>query len=299
MSSKRDSTDGATWVFAIITGIVAWIVHRFVSIFTPQMLRDAVEVSDRKNLFDGPASTPDFQNASEAYEKMCLIDPLEHKNDPRIPGLLEQYRKIIHGEIADPEATHIPSEYVEGRPNPDYLTYLKNQHRINPERTQWMVAEIERVSRVKEERDVINEYGGMIMSMGFPPDLMAAALLEDRINALDAEQWKRFVSVTKEYLKDYEDEVVYHFMKHFTDTRFFEPEILHKFSVFYKYGVPIKLNVELSDGRITMEQAELIIHYQDETDCTWEEAVRYVLEYSIERHQKEELSRRYREMTGE
>lgn len=293
-SQGDKSADIFTWIVAVFTALLGWMVHRTIRPLMPKVLRPKEKgISDYAShgVFKDP-DTETVENISSLYELMCVREPLAHKNDPRISEILQKYKKVLSGEIVDQDCRHMPSEYIDGKFNNDYRTYLIHQDKVQD--APWIKDEIKRIDEKSEVRDVALDYGRMLLELGFPLEVMGAAIKDERINSFEPEDWKKFVEKTNEYLKHYEPRTVYNFMDYVLDHEFFNDDTMSIFSACFENDVPLELSLELARRRITMEQAQAIITYREEIECSWEEAIHDVIEKYVEKEDKERLAQDYK-----
>jgi hypothetical protein len=238
-------------------------------------------------------------NISEAYERMCVVHPLEYKDDPSVPGVIAQYKKLLSGELQDPEGRHVPSEYLLDHRNLDYETYILAQKKALGKDGR-LCKEAKRLKAVNEEEDLRTDFTVKLIDMGFPAEVLDAVMSDEKLNTFKAADWKKLTGAVKEYLSEYDVEIVTEYLETFHDIKTLaNGDKMEAYATYRKYSVPIEVVVEIVRGRITVEQASRIIKLAIDEDYQWEQAVTEVLQEDADRSAEKDLRDRYRQMVRE
>jgi len=294
----------ATLGVSIVTVIFGWLIHGWVrklvsKLYAPKKVSMDTPLSNLKGSLDADLTikrgTEDTDNIAYMYEQMCALHPLRYENDPRVPVVLERYRKIVSGEEPDREGRHVPSEKLDGGANPDYLRYLINQRKVLGE-PDWLMKEIKRTEEVVELDDIRSDYLVAMLDMGIPAEIAVGMIRDDRLDTFEPEDWQTFMRKVKGYVSRYPADVVYNFVANISDKEtLFDEDKLDTFAVYQEHDAPISMSLEIVQGRITTDQAEKITRLVVEEDYPWDEAMEEVLQETINESKAEELRERYRD----
>jgi hypothetical protein len=292
------------WIFAIVITLIGYIVYSAVksvldrhyapkdpTLSTPLTeFKESAAIDNRLAISHREV----IVNISEAYERMCVLEPMEYKNDPAIPGIIAQYKKLLSGELKDPEGRHVPSEFLLEERNPDYDRYINAQRGTG---NKGLRRESRRLKVAIGEENLRNEFTTQLLLMKFPALVINSVLSEEKLNSYSSEDWKKLTQRVSQYCEEYSAEAVAEFLETFHDLNvLLDPEKLLSFVTFRKYSVPVNIVSEIIYGRISVEQAARILKLGVDDSYTWEEAVEEVLQEDADKNAEKELRTQYREM---
>jgi len=235
-----------------------------------------------------------IENISERFERMCILDPITYKDDPTISAVVDQYKKLLRGEIKDPEGRHMPSEILNGKRNLDYDTYIAAQKKVmgNAGRRECL-----RLKRIDQEESIRADFVIKLVEMDFPVEVLDAVLSDEKLNAYSAADWKNLTKAVKGYLDDNSAEAVSEFLCQFNEIAILcDSEKMEIFSVFYKHAAPMPIITEFVRGRISLDQGVRITQLVMQEKYDWDEATEEVLEEDLERATEADLKKKYRKM---
>lgn len=215
------------------------------------------------------------------YELKCVDDPLGHERDPEIPQLVEDYRKLLSGELLDPTASHAPSEAREGSVNPDYIQYLKSQKRALKRAGKdatWFEGEYKRVSTVQKEEDVSRDFRLEIHKMGMPTELTYVACSEERIESYAPSDWSALIRAMKRFKGKFDLPSIHSYLVNVTRKEtLLDEDRLEQYELLLGFDVPEKVCAALVQAEIDEGQFERIIRLIEERDYHYEDAIREVI----------------------
>ena len=236
------------------------------------------------------------ENISARFERMCLLDPIAYKNDPALPAVIEQYGKLLRGEIADPQGRHMPSETLLGKPNPDYKTYVMVQKKVLGKQG-GLCGEARRLITIDKEDALRVEFITKLDEMNFPVEVVSAVLSDEKLNSFTAKNWVTLTATTRKYLQEYTAGEVADFFQQFDDIKILcDPTKIEAYTIFRKYSAPLNIVVEIIRDRITVDQGVRIMKLVIDSSYEWDEAVQEILEEDFEKSEVEELTAKYRSM---
>jgi hypothetical protein len=293
------------WIFAFILTLIGFVIYGIIKSMLDKhfSLKDPTLSTPLKAFKETAAidnrlvtrARRSVTNISEAYERMCVLDPLEYKDDPSIPGIIEQYKKLLRGELLDSEGRHVPSEFLMDKRNPDYDAYIRAQANAQGSKLR---KEARRLKASESEEDMRADFTAHLLEMNFPVDVLSAVLTEQKLNKYKAEDWKKLARQVKLYCEKYPSEFVAEFLETFSDLRIlFDAEKMHAYFTYRQYSVPVNVVTEIVRGRITVKQAERILKLGIDDSYSWEEAVKEVLEEDAQADVENKLRAKYRRMT--
>lgn len=277
-TNNEKKGDVFSWIFAITVGLLFYVINIFVDkIFKPFWAAPAepkIDIYTTHNIFDAPKSKvfedlSILENISEKYERMCLIDPIAYRNDPQISSVLEDYKSLLNGTIKDPKGQHIPTEFIDGSRNPDYLLYMKNQYKVLG--LDWFKNEIHRIEGCKEEINIVDSFVDTLSDLGLDLQYLAVAVNEERINNFNADNWKSLVEKTKKYENAYGEKHTYLFLKYTTD-EYLNDTSMETFNALMCQDLDIDLALKISNGNYTTEEILEIVRIKDEYSLSYKDA---------------------------
>jgi hypothetical protein len=235
-----------------------------------------------------------IENISERFERMCVLDHFAYKDDPSIPTVIDQYRKLLRGEIKDPEGRHMPSEILNGNRNPDYDKYIAAQKSVMGKTG---CRESIRLKRINQEDELRVSFVTKLLEMKFPEAVLGAVLSDNKLNSYTADDWKRLTKTVKGYLEIYPAEIVAQFLSYFDELSILcDSNKIETFSIFYKYDAPMPIVSEIIRERITVDQGLRITKLVINEKYDWDEAMEEVLEEDTQKATEEDLRKQYRQM---
>lgn len=296
------------WIFATIVVLIGY------GIFI--VIRKAIEKATALKQPDLQTPLPEFKethglrqqlnsiafhaphNISERFEEMCILHPLQYKNDPTLPEVIANYKSLLNGEILDVEGRHVPSVKINGARNPDYQTYLESQKKALAKAQVARVGvnqELGRLDRLDAEDNARADLLVELLKMNIPVSVLNGALVDEKINEYTAEDWKDFGKIVKDYLSEYPEEIVAEFMCAFHSHKIvFDSDKMEQFAIFRKYQVPMRVVKEIIQDRITVIQAQKIMILVQRDDYKWDEAIQEVIEEDLKEAAEQDLRSTYR-----
>jgi hypothetical protein len=291
------------WIFAIVSVLIVFMVSLQIkrimdkkfALKTPTLTTPLSEFRE-SNATDTRFKTSNIRyisNISEKFERMCILDPLSYVDDPETQSVVEQYGKLLRGELKDPEGRHMPSEFLQGTRNPDYEIYIKNQRKVlgNVARR-----ESYRIAKVNEEDALRSELINKLAALNFPEEVLLAVLDDSKLNTYTANDWRKLATCVKDYLQSYSAETVSAFLSLFVEPAILcDAEKMEVFSVFHQYSAPMPIVAEIIRGRVTMDQGIRITKLVVNNEYDWAEAMQEVLEEDLEKATEDDLRTAYRQ----
>ncbi len=239
------------------------------------------------------------ESVVQKYERMCVVEPFKHRGDPSIPGLIKDYNDIISGKVLDQDGSNVPSEFLLGRKNPDYQTYLTNQARALKkismvETSNALRTEKKRVLHRDAEDRARNMFYAQLVEQGVPLLLVSAALTDEKLNTYTENDWRTFCRVVKEYLEMSDRAIVTDFVSTFDDQKIvFDLNKFESFAVFHQFHIPKDILVELVRERVSADQAIKIVNLHDVYEYDWSDAMEEVLQEDLKKSSEEDLRKQY------
>jgi len=241
------------------------------------------------------------QSISLQYEEMCIRNPLDYKDKKVVFEVINKYKDIISGKTLDPTGYNIPSEYIDGMPNPDYLKYLNNQSknlsRLGKQST-WVHKEHERFYNTIKYSKLQKKFVKSLIEFGIPENLVYATVSDYRLTTYTPNDWDKLKDSLKRYLEEFDVSYVIEYVL------FFEGDKLHDYNSIEKYhtlrdcGVEADIAKIVIDGDITDEQLYHIINLIDTKAYKPYDAVLKVLTDFNIKEKEEELRSFYRRKTA-
>jgi len=149
-----------------------------------------------------------FASHGKAYEYTCIYYPKEYAGDPRVPGILANYKSLLNGDILDPKMIHAPSETLidpetkESETNDDYLTYLEGQTKALKRAklvSEAMTSEYKRVSKLFRENGIIRDFRTELLDQGLPIIYLESAVTTERMQTYKPGDWKDLIEAVASY----------------------------------------------------------------------------------------------------
>jgi hypothetical protein len=187
---ERKESSAGFWIFSIVIVLFTWLVRKTVGLIIPDPYKvrevdfentdefapSRASKNIRKSIFDE-------ENVAELYEKLCVLEPVQYRNDPRIPAVLAKYKKVLKGQLLDKEGRHMPTPKLNGKLNPDYATYIRNQHKAFTDAGKlsdvaWLDEELKRVRREGRSKSLRKEYTEILLGMGVLEELLPVFLTD-------------------------------------------------------------------------------------------------------------------------
>jgi len=296
------------WIAAIIISILLIFLARAVSFLVKKTNKETVrDLNTPLNVYSGSFSLDQMftthkdpeESVAMSYERMCILEPLAHRGDTRIPAIIDDYRKIIKGRTLDPKAENIPSERIKGELNPDYRAYLSAQRKalsIAGYNTSWFDKEYERISKVNKIEVINQKFTEKLIELGMPIELLPCAYNTFRVENWRGADWKRLIKLIRDEseLGEVSIEAIAAFILHNEDKGIlFNREKLEAFSLYFEENVPIPLINMYVQDKVTEENMYDIINLVQDDGYDWSEAIKDVLKEEIERNEEYELREAY------
>ncbi len=245
---------------------------------------------------------PDSESISDLYELLCVNKADKYQNDPRIEKVLKDYRDLLHGKILDATGKHVPSEIIDKRPNPDYVTYLKAQRkalklaRVIMGKT-WFDYELLRLNVIADEEDVRFQYIKEFLNLGIPISSIGALISDEKLNTFKASDWKKLAKKAKEYTESYDELTVFSFLNYINDIDTLLNSVkMDTFNTYISHGAPVGIALMIVQEKISEEQAVRAAKLVDVYKYIWEDAVKEILEDDRKATLKTELRSKYKEI---
>lgn len=287
-------------VFYGISKLILWAIERTTS-DKPVTRSTSLSTFSASHGIDaaiGAGTSTITESISQRYERMCFHEIAKYQGSSELPEVLDQYRKLLHGEILDPMGEHIPSELLENDPNPDYETYLKAQKKVLKARgydISWIQRELSRIKNVKKEDKVQKEYCMHIISLGIPAVALPFVMTDYRMENYSPDQWRDLADQFKKYMREYEVQVIGTFLLHIEDPKSFaDSEKMARFSMLYEEGVPIKIAIDNVMDRLCDEAMAHLIQLVQVWNYSWDEAYNEVSTIVDTSETKQDLRAKYR-----
>jgi hypothetical protein len=238
------------------------------------------------------------------YENKCILNPIPHKNDPSLPKIIAEYKKIISGDILDPHGYNIPSREILGKHNPDYDKYIHNQAQALKTETfshqaSILFEEEKRIKEGEEKEELRNEIMGLLIAQNIPPLVVHAAMSEKKLETYTSENWVSFYKKVKEYLEISDRSIVNSFVENTDDLSIIlDEDMFNKFSTFYKHSLPVAVIMRLITEEITDDQAARALVRVELFHISFEKALEDIQAMDNKTTEEEALRKSYGFMAG-
>lgn len=260
------------------------------------LMRESHAVSGRIN----SSKLEEAHNIAEAFELMCIKEPLKYQDDPGLAKVIRDYRDLLHGKVLDPDGRHIPSETIDGNTNPDYVTYLKAQRKSMKLAKKisgktWIDGEVKRVTINEKEDDIRLQFIMELQDMGLTSVAISALVSDDKLNTIKAAEWKKLAKKVKEYSECYDQFVIFSFLKNVNDINILlDSDKMDQYNTYISHGAPESIALEIIRGGISSEQAVRAAELVDSFGYNWDKAITEVLEDDLKADTKTSLRDKYR-----
>lgn len=296
------------FVYFIIAVLVIYFIHRAIQKHVKEItrLKEVTLDTDLKEFRESHAVSQVIgsgkldlkESIVQKYERMCVIDPVKHKGDQAIPGIIADYNAILSGKVIDTKGENVPSEYLLGRKNPDYQKYLVNQAKAlkytQPQDYKALKTESCRVHQRNAEDTTRNLFIAHLVEQGLPLTLVVGALTDEKLNTYTEDDWRAFCRLVKDYLQMAERSVVMSFLETFDDKVIvLDANKFESFMVFYEFDIPQEILAEIIRDHITSDQAIRIAGLHQDEDYSWDEAMQEVLEDDVKKANEVSLREQY------
>lgn len=241
----------------------------------------------------------DESNPTILYEELCIRNPIDHINDPRIPNVISQYREIINGSKLDPLGKYAPSEKINGETNEDYVLYLKNQKRALSKQgtdTTWIKKELGRIRNLEKANEAVSGFFETLTDMGLSPVLFPMIVTEERMEKYKPSDWKDLIKATDEYCaNDCALQNIGLFFLHYNDEEIiYNAEKMYVFDMLLKHDLPIPLAKMVVENKVNVEKAIEIIEKVQQLGYSWGEAIQETMLDLMEEQEKQSLIESYK-----
>lgn len=291
------------FAMSLLFGAVVWAVSlAFRSSVSRSLTARDARLSDSLEEFSGSHGAdavlgdPTEGGVTRMYERMCVLEPSRWVGDPRIPDIIRRYRDIVQGREPDPEGRNVPSATLFGRPNPDYLLYLRSQRRksvANPavdNAVKWAYKE-------KRESEIRDGFWEALGKMGMPEELIPYAVTDSRLDSYSDRQWRDVVAACKRMCERYGEDLAKDMLKLFPEYEVLcSDEAAEKFDALCRQDVPYDVSSLVVRGSITMEQAGRAASLVEDYGYEWDKAVKEVLAEDSKAAKDGILRETYRQM---
>lgn len=238
-------------------------------------------------------------NPTILYEELCIKNPLDHINDPRIPEVITKYSDIIKGVTLDPVGKYAPSEKIDGQTNEDYIVYLKNQKRALAKQgmnVEWMKNELARMKNLDKANQAVSGFFSMLIDMGLPAILFPIVVTEERMETYKPTDWKKLIKAIEEYVtNDCALQNIGVYFLHYNDEKIiYNSEKMYQFDMLLKHNVPIPLAKMVVEDKIDIGTMIDVINKVQHAGYTWDEAIQETFTLMLEDQERQELRNAYR-----
>jgi hypothetical protein len=232
-----------------------------------------------------------INNPVKSYEEMCIKNPLKYKDHPDLPKIISEYKKIIKGITPDYNGSFIPSQYILGKDNPDYYTYLKNQIKYNPS----LEIEKKRILKTMKIEKVKQKLFLTLVTKGVPPLIANTALQSHtKLNNYTEKDWNTFCSVIQEYLQMTDRLTIMDFVEMFSSKEIvLNKEKFEEFLVLKSKKIPLDLIFYIIKDEISIEQAKHAIILVQDYGYSIKEAIKEILNQQKREIEEENLRKKY------
>lgn len=294
MGTKRNYD---SWIASFILVLYGWVIHSILRKIAPKLLAGTVKTQS-KGYSDIIKGDDDYtENISSKFEEMCIRNPLAYKDSSELKEVVDNYSKLIKGQILDPEGNHIPSLNVDGDENPDYYRYLRNQKRALDKaghNTDWVKTEMSRYTSQKNAEAIERCFAEELIKKGLPEIFIPYALSYGRIETHTPQDWESLVTSIKTADKEgCSEESIVDFLETVETPESYEGYILSDYATLRDSGVDHLLALEFANHRISSDQA-IEASYYIQRGYTAEEALTKVLEEASNKLEEQDLKNKYR-----
>lgn len=295
-----------TLIIALILTVILTAIYRFVkTLFDITHPEKKVTLETEKEYFQEANTndkeiekgTVEGQSVSMLYEEMCINDPLHYMGNPIVEEVLRKYKDLIKGRILDPTGENIPSEFIDGKRNPDYMRYLRNQRKklkASGLSTSWMDREYSRTTEANKYDKEKDTFVQSLVDFGIPTSVIDYAVTDDRIESYKPDDWNNLKQAIKNYLEKADTDVVCEYLSLFEGDTLLDELLFDKYVILRKHEIDMCVSKYVIDEDITEEQLYKIIDLVEEKAYSSEDAVAKVFEDSSKAFKKEILRDMYR-----
>jgi len=238
------------------------------------------------------------KSVSAMFEEMCLLNPLKYQNDPRIPQIIRDYKGYITGALVDLEGNHIPSEYLNGDPNPDYKKYLHNQRkamRLQGEKSSWADKLYKELDTLDKYREAKETFKADLVKSEIPFTTAMALITDERMAQTTEEEWKLIKQQVKRYINDFSIAYVNDYINRALKVEeLCDYDRMEAFAAWVEHEVPPELAYLNVSGAVPEKAMHEILRMVD-TGLDINEAIRRVLNNVVTEYSAEQLREKYRE----
>lgn len=231
---------------------------------------------------------------TKLYEEKCIKNPLKYKNDPTVPEIISTYKKIINGEIPDPEGTNVPSEFILNDFNQDYYTYIVNQIKYNPS----LIKEKERLEKLFELRDIKLKLLVKLISIGLPPIIAKICVdSEKKLNSFSSEDWITLCNKVKLYSQSAHRLIVDTFIKTFDQKNvLFDEDKFELFVTLNNNKIPLNIIKDILLEKISIEQAQRASELVEKFGFSYQQAIEEILRIDSSNKEADKLRNKYKNL---
>jgi hypothetical protein len=243
----------------------------------------------------------------KAYEEMCIYNILKYEGDPRVPEVIENYWKFILGEILDRGMKNAPSEKIKEMhrgyevevPNPDYVTYLKNQikaFKVAGESCEVFEHEYKRVRKTAKESDIKMDFTMKLVEMGLSLKYGMILVTDKSIQKYRPEDWSGIIGAVKAYDVAYGYPCTSAFLENVEEINILTDDCKIKaFKELTELGVSNDLAGAFVQGKIGEEDLREVLGYLENGELTSVEALQLLLEKKNATLKVRDLKSQYRQ----
>jgi len=288
------------FAFIIISKIVQKLLvgplfkDKAVTLETP--LENFKESHKYDGIIKGANLTADM-SISQLYEEMCILNPCDYENDPRIPQVVQDYKNLLKGKILDPEAKNAPSDILEEITNGDYLIYLKAQTKALQKAGKdvvWFKQELKRFSKCEKEVLFEIDFSRNLQKMGAPDNLIDSMISAKRMETYTPDDWQALIDKVKMYVLTTEYLDLVYFLELVSNKEdLLDESKLEAFVKLRELGVDENLAVAYLEKNLSAEDLDEIGSYMSRYDMDCEEALGRFLSEKRQTLKKESLRDKY------
>lgn len=297
MSNNGKSYDGL--IFSIFFVAYGWFINSILRRIAPKLFKGAEDVisTDIYSSYLRNYEGKEIESISSRFNKMCVTDPIAYKNHKDIDKVIKDYSDLIKGRILDPDGSNAPSPLIDGKDNPDYYRYLRNQKRALDKTgadTEWITKEMHRVTSKSKAESIEKDFAEHLIKSGLPEDYVGIAMAYERLESYTPESWSSFIEAVVGAVKsDCCPKFIKEYIKLVFDPEYYTPELIDDYCTLRTSGSPEIIALEYVKGTITLGQA-LRATYFVERGLEEEEALVRVLNSILENVEAGDLKRMYR-----
>jgi hypothetical protein len=238
-----------------------------------------------------------LSSIGKSYETMCVLHPEEYEGDPHITKILEDYRKLLRGEILDEPMENAPSEILEDILNKDYLTYLKNQTKALKKAgkpSERMEQEYKRVKRAHKENDLLTDFRLALLDQDLPVQYLISATSHGRIQTYRKEDWEDLVKAVTDYDATYGYPCVALFLEKVEDKEsLLDESKMEAFAKLIGLGVDSFMAASFVQDKMTEEDLQKVVEIMEARELSGNAALSLVLQEKKKELKKETLREQY------